>query len=50
MDRDEVIYQFVRQNTSQYAAAAVKYGFNVFGEIIYSKKTGIPHKRIEKDI
>lgn len=30
--------------------AAQLYGFTVEDEIIYSKKTGIPHKRIEKDI
>lgn len=34
----------------QVAKAAQAYGFTVGNEIIYSKKTGIPHKRIEKDI
>lgn len=32
------------------AKAAKLYGFNVSDEIIYSSKTGIPHKRIEKII
>lgn len=32
------------------ARAAQLYGFTVGDQIIYSKKTGIPHKRIEKDI